>query len=491
MLLVLISNCALAQVDSIGQHVYSIKTALTKPLIAIDSTSSSVNQKLDSIEQRFSNQVDRLKQSYAQAKGRIGAMQGKYQQKVDSLSNLKLPIDKYSHKVDSLVNELTNVQKKATAKIDSLKKQVTNKIKSLNLPPEADKEISKLTANLDKVTMPSIDAEITNKFNLGNMNSMPGLEIEGVGGVAILKNVPSTGLPNVPDGSSIQGNLNQLNGVTEKAGNVQQQLKEVTSPDKLSGTIENKVSEIGNVKAIQGKALPGETALPSEIPATGEEAKEQLATLAKKEAVNHFAGKEVVLQQAMDKMSKYKKKYSDVESIKGLPKKAPNPLKGKPFIERLVPGITLQFQSNADFMLDVNLSAGYKFTPRITAGLGWNHRWAYSTSSNDFNPEARIFGVRSYGEFHFKKGFALRADVECMNALVTSGLDPTSAISGREWVWSAFTGVKQEYRISKSLRGNFQILYNMFDRHNKSPYADRLNMRMGFEYMLKKKKTGN
>jgi hypothetical protein len=94
--------------------------------------------------------------------------------------------------------------------------------------------------------------------------------------------------------------------------------------------------------------------------------------------------------------------------------------------------------------------------------------------------------VRSYGEYKFKNGFGLRADIEYMNTEVSAGAPPNE-ITNREWVWSAFSGVKQEYRIAGILRGNIQVLYNLFDPHNKSPYVDRLNIRMGFEFNLKRK----
>ena len=57
--------------------------------------------------------------------------------------------------------------------------------------------------------------------------------------------------------------------------------------------------------------------------------KDKTLELAKEQIMNaaydHFAGKEVILQQAMDKMSEYKEKYSSVSSIKDLPAKRPNP----------------------------------------------------------------------------------------------------------------------------------------------------------------------
>ena len=49
------------------------------------------------------------------------------------------------------------------------------------------------------------------------------------------------------------------------------------------------------------------------------------------------------------------------------------------------------------------------------------------------------------------------------------------------------TGLKKEYKIYKNLKGTALIQYNLFNRYYKAPYVDRLNSRIGFEYVLKKK----
>jgi hypothetical protein len=194
----------------------------------------------------------------------------------------------------------------------------------------------------------------------------------------------------------------------------------------------------------------------------------------------------------MDKIAKYKQKYSEVQSLKDLPKKIPNAMKGKPLRERIVPGITLQFQQKNDWLLDVNGSVGYRFSGRITAGLGWNQRWAYDNNRRYFNADGRIYGPRSYGEFKLKKGFSVRGEVEFMNTYVPPKFRPVTADLGeREWVPGIFTGLKKDYKFLKKVRGNVQILYSLYNPDYKSPYVDRLNMRIGFEFPQKKRKKSS
>jgi hypothetical protein len=156
---------------------------------------------------------------------------------------------------------------------------------------------------------------------------------------------------------------------------------------------------------------------------------------------------------------------------------------GKPLIERLVPGLSLQVQKRNDWWFDFNPYVGYRFTGKITAGLGWNQRIAYDFNSGMFNKEAMVYGPRWYGEYRLKKGFVPRIELEYLNTPVRT--PPDFTYDYREWVWSAMAGLKKEYRISKSLRGNAHVLYNLFDPHYKSPYTDRLNVRMGIEYHIK------
>jgi hypothetical protein len=215
-----------------------------------------------------------------------------------------------------------------------------------------------------------------------------------------------------------------------------------------------------------------------------EETKKQLADQAKKAAVDHFAGKEEQLKAAMEKMSKYKQKYSSVQSIKDLPAKPPNPLKGKPFIERLVPSVTLQVLKRDEWMMDIAPYIGYRFTPRLSVGFGWNSRAQFEEKDRD----TRVQGPRVYGEFKVFKGISGRLEFETMNTFVPANLLPGSDVGRREWVPAVLAGMKKEYKIYKRLKGTAFMLYNFYNPDYKSPYGDRLNVRFGFEYLIKKKK---
>jgi hypothetical protein len=205
-------------------------------------------------------------------------------------------------------------------------------------------------------------------------------------------------------------------------------------------------------------------------------------------AINHFAGKEEVLREAMTSMEKYKKKYSDVKDISQLPKRMPNPLKGKPFFTRLVPGITFQTQKTTDFLLDVHLYLQYKITPRWEVGAGWLERLAFE-EWNELNDRYRAYGWRTSAQFNVGKGFSLRVLPERVNALrweyTSSGFHGSE---GRIWVWNVMAGVRKEFTVYKNLKGNTEALYHLSEGKFSSVYSQRLIVRFGFEWPLKEKK---
>lgn len=99
-----------------------------------------------------------------------------------------------------------------------------------------------------------------------------------------------------------------------------------------------------------------------------------------------------------------------------------------------------------------------------------------------------IFGPRAYGEYKISEGLKARLETEYLDTTVppmfsTGKADP----EGKEWVFSAMAGVKKDYRFFKNIRGTAMVLYNLYDADHRSPYAERLVMRFGFEFPMRKK----
>jgi hypothetical protein len=297
---------------------------------------------------------------------------------------------------------------------------------------------------------------------------------------------------NLPGISSADGQLGDLSKITGQAGdlkgNIPSDLKNVKD---LPQGIENKAGELSGVGDLkkQTEGLDPNLGKVNDLAKDPAAAKDQALKQVKQKAVDHFAGKEKQLQEAMDKMSKLKQKYSSLNSLSEIPKKRPNEMRNKPFIERMLPGIALQIQKRGDdLMVDFNPYAGYRLTGKLTTGMGWNQRVGYNTRSNNFSPEVRIFGPRAFGEYKIGKGFSPRLEAEVMNTFVPPFVRTISNEPGeRQWVPTVFVGMKKEFRITKGVRGTSMIMLRTFNVDHKSPYADVLNVRFGFEFPIKKK----
>lgn len=403
--------------------------------------------------------------------------------KVDSLSSLQLPTEPCSSQLDSLrkkkenlLSEVTGKQQelssKTKAKLNQWQQNIRARLDSLGIKgnvPDVDLpqvgELNLPRTDIPELNLPQIPSLASTDF--ANLELSPGLS-------DINTKLPFASM------EGLEGIQGELSGLTEKVS-ILSNLKANAAP-----TAELLVGELDAVKEIQkqtqaleGIQSPGNPA--DQLPEmNAEQAKEQI----KNKAIDHFAGKDQQLKAAMQEISKYKKKYSSVQSIKDLPKKAPNPMKEKAFIERLVEGVTLQPVRKDNWMLDINPSIGFRFTGRLTIGAGWNHRIAFGDHDTEVTS---VYGPRIYGEYKVFKDFSGRLDIETMSTFVPATLSQ-SDIGQREWVPAIFLGIKKDYKIYKQLKGTILTLYNFYNPDYKSPYGDRMNVRLGFEYSIKKKK---
>ncbi len=492
--------------DSVQQKVSKLNSKIT-----LDSLTSKVDldslkkpelptipdslklkfQKADSIRTEFIKESTALKSDYDSVMGSIKNSKTKLQSRIDSLENLELPTDRYTHKLDS-VDQLSQQSKaKFEEKSNALKAKTTDKLKTLDLPPQYQEPIQKLTQGIDGFKLD------------GGMPQIPGLDVpgyslpkmDGLGDVSLIGDLPKIdGLPKVDGIPKIETPIGDLGQVGDQLKGVQGDVKSISEGNlndvkALPKTLEDQASKVEGISELQKQSgVIDEYKGKVENLNDPDAAKKEAAEMAKKAAVDHFAGKEEQLKAAMDKVSKYKQKYSSVSSIKDLPKRVPNAMKGKPFIERVVPGLYFQYQQKNYNLFDVNPYIGYRISGRFTSGAGWNQRFAYERRQHSWNSKGRIFGPRVYVDFKLGKGFIAHVESECMNAFVPSIINGNPDDGKREWVWGSMVGLKKEYKIYKNLKGTVLLQYNLFNPKYKAPYVDRLNSRIGFEYVLKKKK---
>jgi hypothetical protein len=482
---------AIQKIDSING---SLQSKIDNAKLPGDSTARAAYHKVDSIRSGFQYRVDSLQLAYKKPLDKIDATSKSLQHKIDSLQTLKLPTDKLTAKLDSVKNIGTKKIADLNQNVERLKGKATESLKSLNLPKEMQGPVDKLQQSVSAYKIPAVDGKIPD-LGIGG-TKLPGLEMpKGM-------NAPSLGnakIPGVEDVSEIK-ELKNLTNETKELSNLGKE--EGAYGKDIKNISQGKLSEVKNIdkvaedeakKMVGGKELTGMTGdlekykkqLGRPDSAALSMAKQEAKEMAMKEATNHFAGKEEILKGAMDKMAKLKTRYSEVKSMADLPKRLPNPLKGKPFRERLIPGFTLQFLSDKNFKMDFNPSIVYHLRPRLKAGIGWNERITFASWLPTITD--RVYGLRTFGEFALPKGFNARADIELLNAIIPPLLINTTDVGKRDWEWSMLVGLKKEFKIYKSISGNVQTMYRLWSDHDKVPFPDRLVVRMGFEFPMKKR----
>lgn len=464
--------------EPMPRHLKITVTLLLLGMIAFAHQGSA--QSLDTLKVKVKVKSDSIQQALQHNSiGKADSIQQSIQHRIDSKADSIT--GKVTGKIDSVQNRLNN-------KIDSLENKINKAGSKINSAGDKVNSLEQKANSIPGVDIKAPDIKVNDHLNLNPDLKTPDLNTPDLNTPNL--NTPNLNTPNLktPDLKTPDINsIDQINDIKEAAGKVKSIEGEVKDlPKTIDTRIENKAMELDEIKELQKQT--GEMGKAKEIiNANNPDAlKEQAQQQIKQQAINHFKGKEEALQGAMDKLSKLKQKYSEVSSLKDLPKRPPNPMKGKPLIERILPGVTLQINNTSRaFMIDVNPVVSYRFSGRINAGLGWNERFAF-TKWNKLSSYDRIYGPRVFGSFAFKKGFAAKAEIEKMNTLVP--ITPHSQDGSRMWVWSAFVGLKKDYKFMGKVKGNVQMLYNLWDDHDNSPYSDRLNVRMGFEFPMKKPK---
>ncbi|HTE32628.1 MAG TPA: hypothetical protein VK666_19745 [Chryseolinea sp.] len=412
-----------------------------------------------------------------------------YRQTKDSLITHKLPAVKYTEKIDSLNHRITSIHEKVIERLNSIKQNASDKLRDLPITPEVKGQIYQLTSKIEGVNISTLQSNMPGELGMGKLNSaLPTLNTQlNLSRAAGINDLVA--LPDLPSITNAVPDLKQVNNITNQAGSLQTRLdgasgtlSPINQVDKLA---ETEVSSLEEIKVLKEQS----TDLPFGALGTEAGAKEELTKLIKPVALNHFAGKEQELQEAMEIVSKYKKLYGNVADISKLPKRRPNEMKGLPLFDRLLPGIALQIQkSGENLFVDFNPYVGYRFTGRITGGLGWNQRVAYNTKQYYLNAKTQVYGPRAFGEYNLWKGFCPRGEVEIMHG-VSSSLtkSPSIDLANHPWVWGAFVGMKKDYKFLGRVKGTALVMVRLFDPHRNSPYGDVINARFGFEFPIKKK----
>jgi hypothetical protein len=502
---------------------------IDKKIDKVDSVNSKANAALNKLQNVNLNTTltlpDSLKPNTAKYTNKVDSVKRRLSTKIDSLTTLKLPTAKYTKLLDSL-NKSAPVKKiqQAQAGLQKLEKKVNSPIEKVNA--KLNEAGSKVNAKLNELNKEGLDLPEGVKVPNASGVTTPGLgALPGANTPNLTTGSKPSLLPGMPTvnpntnvvqqelqkitslpqkeisqlknagalGDATKG-LSQVKQISTQAKTYTQEIQSVSAGDlsnakNISKELEARASSIGEVKELQTqtnmldqyKAMAAKGNNPEELKKL---AQEQV----KKEAINHFAGKEQLLLGAMDQLSKYKLKHPTATEVKAAFKGVYNEMSGKPLRVRLVPGFNLQFRTASDFSIDYNPFIAYRISGKWSAGLGWVERTQFHSFISTV-PTGRVFGPRLFTDVYWKKGFSFRGEAERINNFVAASQVFGQAEDGRQWSWNFFVGVKKEYKFTKHIKGNIQVLYNVGHYiRNTNAYGDKLNVRMGFDFSLKKRK---
>lgn len=445
-----------------------------KPLSRADSLEREMTSKLDSISARMNNAID-------------------------SLATLNLPQEEYLRRVDSVFSATqARLHQSMTAKQDSLNDKANAVLKKYEKKLMAKRSGLDTLARKFDITLPDYNPDMT--VELDDLR-IPGLTTPEFDRPD-LNNIPS--LPNVDipgvEMPSIDNVTQKLDEVKELAGVYQQKIEALKETDvkeeleKLPGELENQVKQIDQVKDLNGEfskldKLQQEAEQMKGKVENADAVKEEVKKRTRQAVTNQLEGKDEAIKKGIEQLEKYQKKYHSVADIRHLPKRRTNTYADKKFIERIALGVMFQVGAlDKEWKsIDVSPFAEYWFNDRFRAGLGGSYRINLNTRNFRVEDRDQVYAFRVMGNYKVLNGLFAHVQLEAMR--IKEGLmkgKPSVDPELRIWDNSLYIGLFKTYRISKSLDGNAQMLYDAFNI-GEIFNTSQLAFRFGVEYKISQK----
>ena len=420
---------------------------------------------VDSLATFFFQQVDTLRAKYRNRTLAFDSAKTSVTEKLKLNTATQRTTGKLNAAKDSIDNLIAETTLKINYALDSLKKSLNSQLDGLQLPEELNSQVENFSSKISELDIKSNPA-----LNLpGNINIPAPVDLKGAMSTRDLTG--SVGSLNIDDKS-----LSQVGHVTDLTN------KDMES---LTSEAESKLADVSGVQKITAQADIKEYDNIIAAAKDPEAAREEAIDKIQQEAYDHFSGHQKEIEQAMDAIGKYKKKFSSLPDVKNAPRHVPNAMKGKPLIERLVPSFAVQIQKNEKvYTGHFNPAIAYRISGRLNAGLGWNVRLGYDTKSRNFISSSMIHGPRAFTEFNAWKAFYPRLEVESMRTPIALTTTDRSHV---EWVTGVYAGVKKEYTLVKTVKGSILLMALVYNAGEKIPTQQRVNLRIGVEVPLKKK----
>jgi hypothetical protein len=457
-----------ARVDSL-----QLPTMLTHTLDSIKRQQQQAGQWLDELETTMLQQKDslpspnleKLRQAVAKQKKSVLAlkdslMPGHFYQRLDSLKG-KVTDPKMQQTLDEVDQIIGEQQEKVTTFIakENLEERLNIDIQELDRAKELISQLNEYNGKLDEVA-----SSVTPHLPKGaSADVLKGRQVPGFESINL-----DTEQFEVPS------ELAQVEDYMTRAGDASKQMQS-GNIDEVVGEHAKKVGELqaleeqaGALKATKAQ-FETETAQVEDPDWLKREAAKRAQVLANDMLKDHSE----VVQEAMQSMETYKKKYAAVQNSKDVEEGIEKPEKHIDREKRWFFGGNFQFNATDPAAVDVSPLVQYRLSMRLSAGLGGTYRYTFD-ETNDYVPELgkeAIYGFRFFLEWTAIKGFYVHGEYERMHQPAEN-----KAVL---WQENYLAGVGRQFAIGKKLKGNIQALYHI--NHKKSDtYKNPLVFRIGF-----------
>lgn len=464
---------------------YSQESIVVKPKLSkqqVDSLYAVSEHKIDSITSKVNKTLDSL--------GKIDISPEKYVMKADStlqslqqrmVRTVKHAHDSIKGRLFGKLATLDSVVSAKRKKIDSLS-QVLGLGDRIKMPENFNLDIPSIS-QFDKLSLPyksfnlnSVTEKIKldNPFSsLSNFDSKVNLSSLDLG----LKKLK---LPQLPS------EFNELKQHFEKLKSYS--VKSISKEDMVKASqkiIEREAMKLKEVAGMQSNLKEVEKVKEMVAQATQnlQQGPDGAKEKAKEEFVDYLKGHEEKVQKDIEDIGKLQLKYRNVADVRLLPKRPPNEMKGKPFVERLIPAITLQTYIKTNTGIDIAPSVGYRISGRLRAGFGGFRRIVFNKTNNSVS-NTTISGMRAFNEFRFWKSNYVHLELEHSNG---AEVNPYAVDQEGKFINKVNFGLYRTYRITKYINGHALFLYDLKQISN-FPNTSHSSMRFGIDVQIVKKK---
>lgn len=456
---------------------------------------SSVSVVTDSLQDVLDLPSDEINEGISEVLSRTDSLIRKAGHPIEDVEN------KLREKQSSLQNRVNTTEEEISGKITNTENVLQEKVTKVTddelRVPGNPLQIPDLGANLPTPNFP-MHQSLPKIYDLDA--NMPKPEIPGTDDLKIpdakldvkgLNGKTNLGLPDMDKVDDLSGEINKIDGKLTEAQGYEEELQEIKAngiqdAEKLPDVIENKAENLDEMKALNaGKQKATEYQDIIQQYKNKKLLQEEIKRKATQVVNDKFNKLSPTVKNAQKQIAKAKKLNPAIQSFKAIIKKRPNEMKGKPFRQRFVPGITVQTYNDDKFAFDGAVQAGYRFSGRLTLGLGYTYRISIDERNVNWVSGEGISGYRVYTNFRLLKSFYAHGELEALSLDRTK--QPALLETSQDVVYGSYFGLGKRYSISRKVKGTIEGLYRV-DYKGSVPGPAKVSLRVGLDLDLKKQK---